>query len=304
MLSLHLGLCHRGFGLGGRIFHQLFQARLVRVSAAGYLAATSQGACLHRKQLAALCAHASRQAGRGGRTDDRLDAAAGLACRLVAHHVLIPLLQSRHTRCANPLTVTPLLVSRAGPRLFPLRAVGRGGSGGEAGLTFEKVSLSVPSTGRANASRTTNVLSSSLPCKMPITSICPPDRACMAILRSASAEILTCLKYRGSVVHGFCSRLLSWRANAGASAATRPRRVKGSGERVRRVAGAQAYGPFGSERGGRTREEGIGLGHREHRGSTLRPHGAVARGQSQRGGRDKPAGFGSVSGTWSVLSYA
>jgi hypothetical protein len=31
----------------------------------------------------------------------------------------------------------------------------------------------------------------------------------MAILRSASADILTCLKYRGSVAHGFRSRILS-----------------------------------------------------------------------------------------------
>jgi hypothetical protein len=34
-------------------------------------------------------------------TDDRLDAATGLTRGLVAYHVLIPLFQSRYTRCTG-----------------------------------------------------------------------------------------------------------------------------------------------------------------------------------------------------------
>ena len=83
---------------------------------------------------------AGRQAGgRGGQTDYRLDSAAGLARRLVAHHVLIPLLQGRHTRCANPKQ--SLLCQT---RKLALGAPQRAGWGAEAtaerqAMTFRKV---------------------------------------------------------------------------------------------------------------------------------------------------------------------
>jgi len=113
------------------------------VSAAGSLPASarSQGACLHGKEPAALCAHASRET--GGR--------AGGADRLQARLGRWPRTSSGSPPCTHtpppgpshalrkPQTVTPLPDSQVGPRRSPARRVGRGGNGGEAGHDFSKV---------------------------------------------------------------------------------------------------------------------------------------------------------------------
>ena len=51
--------------------------------------------------------------------------------------------------------------------------------------------VSVPTTGSANASRTTKASPEARPASMPITSRSPPDLACMAIFSKASAEMWT-----------------------------------------------------------------------------------------------------------------
>ena len=51
--------------------------------------------------------------------------------------------------------------------------------------------VSVPSTGSANASTTMKACPTTLPCSMPITSMLPPDLACIAIFSSASADMWT-----------------------------------------------------------------------------------------------------------------
>lgn len=51
--------------------------------------------------------------------------------------------------------------------------------------------VSVPSTGSAKASMTMKVSPTTLPCITPITSMLPPDLACIAIFSSASAEMRT-----------------------------------------------------------------------------------------------------------------
>lgn len=70
---------------------------------------------------------------------------------------------------------------------------------GRAARTCALTRVSVPSTGSAKASITMIVgpfgwFGSILPCIRPITSSEPPERACITILISASAEIDTCLK--------------------------------------------------------------------------------------------------------------
>ena len=55
--------------------------------------------------------------------------------------------------------------------------------------------VSVPSTGRAKASRTMKASPTTFPCITPMTSMSPPERAWVAILRSASAEMRTLLRW-------------------------------------------------------------------------------------------------------------
>ena len=71
--------------------------------------------------------------------------------------------------------------------------------------------VSVPSTGKRNASVTMNVSPIILPCIRPMTSMEPPERACMTIFRRATADMRMFLKWWGSFFHGssfkmdFCS---------------------------------------------------------------------------------------------------